>query len=211
MVRPALLEMQPAAQLCLRVGRLLKHRVDFAVNAMPRSLDQSVHAILEQQNLSDEPTFQQPVPPVTPVHHRSRSFAPALPTISLTYMHVSAYYQIMRRKPGELIPIERSILAAAVRLSSQAVEEFHGFRLAKEIRDREGARRLVAQGTLYRALARLEQQGILQSTWEDPVVAAEEHRPRRRLYSLTGAHVVELTETSVPRQGTSQLSWAATP
>ena len=116
----------------------------------------------------------------------------------------------MKRKPGELIPIERSILATAVRLSSQGVEEFHGFRLAKEIRDREGARRLMAQGALYRALARLEQQGILQSTWEDPVVAAEEHRPRRRLYSLTGAHVVQLGE-SVPRKGSSQLSWGATP
>ncbi len=117
----------------------------------------------------------------------------------------------MKRKPGELIPIERSILAAAIRLSSQGVEEFHGFGLAKEIRDREGARRLMAQGTLYRALARLEQQGILQSTWEDPAVAAEEHRPRRRLYSLTGAHVVGLGEAPVPRQGASQLSWGATP
>ena len=69
----------------------------------------------------------------------------------------------------------------------------------------------MAQGTLYRALARLEQQGILQSTWEDPAVAAEEHRPRRRLYSLTGAHVVGLGEAPVPRQGASQLSWGATP
>ena len=107
----------------------------------------------------------------------------------------------MKRKPGELIPIERSILATAVRLSSQGVEEFHGFRLAKEIRDRDGARRLMGQGTLYRALARLEEQGILQSMWEDPAVAAEEHRPRRRLYRLTGAHVVGWGETPVPRQG----------
>lgn len=116
----------------------------------------------------------------------------------------------MRRKPGELIPIERSILAAAVRLSSRGVEEFHGFRLAKEVRDREGARRLTAQGTLYRALARLEEQGILQSAWEDPAVAAEEHRPRRKLYSLTGAHVVQMSEAPVSTHRSSQLSWGAT-
>ena len=117
----------------------------------------------------------------------------------------------MKRKPGELIPIERSILAAAVRLRSRGVEEFHGFRLGKEIRDGEGARRLMGQGTLYRALARLEEQGILESTWEDPAAAAAEHRPRRRLYRLTGAHLVAWREAPVPRQGSSQLSWGATP
>ena len=92
----------------------------------------------------------------------------------------------MRRKPGTLIPIERSILAAAIQLRSQRTEEFHGFQIAKKIQDREGARLLTGHGTLYRALGRLEQQGFLSSQWEDPEVAAENNRPRRKLYKLTG-------------------------
>lgn len=66
---------------------------------------------------------------------------------------------------------------------------FHGFRIAKEIRDREGARLLTGHGTLYRALGRLEQQGFLTGEWEDPQMAAEQNRPRRKLYKLTGAEV----------------------
>ena len=116
----------------------------------------------------------------------------------------------MRRKKGQLIPIERSILTAAVQLCSQGVEEFHGFRLAKEIKDQEGARLLTAHGTLYRALGRLEQQGFLHSTWEDPMVAAEENRPRRKLYRLTGVPAPALEESSVPAQRSSQPSWGTT-
>ena len=63
----------------------------------------------------------------------------------------------MRRKDGQLIPIEQSILVAAARLRGQGVEEFHGFWIAKEMGDREGARLLTGHGTLYRALGRLEQ------------------------------------------------------
>lgn len=47
------------------------------------------------------------------------------------------------------------------------------------------ARRLTAHGTLYRALARLEQMGLMTSAWEDPQIAADDSRPRRRLYAIT--------------------------
>lgn len=43
---------------------------------------------------------------------------------------------------------------------------------------------MTAHGTLYKALARLEEFGLLTSSWED--AAAVEGRPRRRLYELTG-------------------------
>ncbi len=61
---------------------------------------------------------------------------------------------------------------------------FHGFGLAKVIREQTGSRSLTAHGTLYKALGRLEEFGLLTSRWEDP--AAVEGRPRRRLYELTG-------------------------
>ena len=59
-----------------------------------------------------------------------------------------------------------------------------GFLLAKEMQDRADARLLTAYGTLYKALARLEKTGFLDSFWEDPQVAADEGRPRRRFYRV---------------------------
>jgi len=53
------------------------------------------------------------------------------------------------------------------------------------MRDRRDARRLTAYGTLYKALDRLANTGILVSRWEDPHLAAAEGRPRRRFYQVT--------------------------
>lgn len=91
----------------------------------------------------------------------------------------------MRRKPGVLLSIEVAILRAGVDLMRTGDAEFHGYAIAKEMRDQEAARQLTAHGTLYRALERLERAGMLASRWEDPSVAAREERPRRRLYHVT--------------------------
>ena len=91
----------------------------------------------------------------------------------------------MRRKPGTLIPIEQSLLGAALEHAGTGEREFHGYAIAKLMRDREGARRLTAHGTLYRALDRLEEAGLVESRWENPQLAADEGRPRRRLYRVT--------------------------
>jgi PadR family transcriptional regulator PadR len=91
----------------------------------------------------------------------------------------------MRRKEGALVPLELLILEAAIDLARRGTPEAHGFLLARELRDQQGARRLTAYGTLYKALERLEQRGFLGSRWEDPMVAAEEGRPRRRFYRVT--------------------------
>jgi len=61
---------------------------------------------------------------------------------------------------------------------------FHGFGLAQTMREHSGSRSLTAHGTLYKALSRLEDFGLLTSRWED--AAAVAGRPRRRLYELTG-------------------------
>jgi DNA-binding PadR family transcriptional regulator len=91
----------------------------------------------------------------------------------------------MRRKTGALIPIEVSILEAAAELRTAGQAEVHGYELAKVVRDLRHARRLTAYGTLYKALTRLERDGLLASRWEDPAVAADEGRPRRRFYRMT--------------------------
>jgi PadR family transcriptional regulator PadR len=92
----------------------------------------------------------------------------------------------MRRKAGALVPLETAILIAAVMLQGEGVDEFHGYEIAKHLAEIADRRLLTAYGTLYRALGRLESMGLLQSHWEDPQVAADENRPGRRLYTLTG-------------------------
>ena len=106
----------------------------------------------------------------------------------------------MRRKPGTLIPLEISILEAGIDLKRGGVEEFHGFGIAKEIRDRKGARLLTAHGTLYRALGRMEKAGLLVSQWEDPNRATSENRPRRRTYRVTAAGEGALSKAQAARQ-----------
>jgi DNA-binding PadR family transcriptional regulator len=100
----------------------------------------------------------------------------------------------MRRKSGELVPLEVSILEASVALAGRGIAEAHGFQLAKEIRDGDGAKRLTAYGTLYKALDRLARVGYLASRWEDPHVAAQDSRPRRRFYWTTTVGEVALNE-----------------
>ncbi len=99
------------------------------------------------------------------------------------YLHINR----MRRKAGALVPLELAICTAAVELRGQGTEEFHGYLIAKEIKEHADNRLLTAYGTLYRALGRLESMGLLTSRWEDAMIAADENRPRRRLYALTPA------------------------
>ena len=54
------------------------------------------------------------------------------------------------------------------------------------MRDRSGARDLIAYGNLYRILGRMEKAGLLDSRWEDPMEAARWHRPRTAPLSSDG-------------------------
>ena len=91
----------------------------------------------------------------------------------------------MRRKEGSLVPLEDALIVAAAELGSGGQPEVHGYVLARAVQHLRDARRLTAYGTLYKALGRLERDGYLTSRWEDPLVAADEGRPRRRFYRLT--------------------------
>jgi DNA-binding PadR family transcriptional regulator len=85
-----------------------------------------------------------------------------------------------------LVALEVDILGAGMEL--QATEgDFYGFALAKHIAERSDAAALTAHGTLYKALARLTDAGLLETTWEDAELGEAEGRPRRRLYRITGA------------------------
>jgi PadR family transcriptional regulator PadR len=66
-------------------------------------------------------------------------------------------------------------------LLARPLKSHYGLEIAKEAR--------LQSGTLYPALARLEQAGWIRSEWEDIDEAAEGRR-RRRYYHLTGEGVV---------------------
>jgi len=112
----------------------------------------------------------------------------------------------MRRKPGQLLPLELEVC----RMARDVGENFHGYQMAKLLQDGSGARLLIAHGTLYRALARLEGMGLLKSRWEDPRIAARENRPGRRLYSLTAAgetSVREAAKTGAAKSARVRRKW----
>ena len=88
-----------------------------------------------------------------------------------------------RRKPGTLLPIELDILETTLALRRSDHTDVHGYALAHALRDASGSRALTAHGTLYKALGRLEELGLLTSRWEDE--ATVQGRPRRRLYRLS--------------------------
>ena len=92
-----------------------------------------------------------------------------------------------------------AILAAAMEMRRRGPPEFHGFQIAKAMRDRDAARLLTAHGTLYKALGRMERAGLLESRWEDPLIAAQAERPRRRLYHVTAQGETAFAAAGRPR------------
>jgi DNA-binding PadR family transcriptional regulator len=117
----------------------------------------------------------------------------------------------VRRKTGELIPLEQSILMAGIDLRLRGLDSFHGFLMARELKERQDTRLLTAHGTLYKALDRLRRQGFLDSEWEDPLIAANAGRPRRRLYQVTavGETALAQSQTETPRLATTRPGLAS--
>lgn len=86
-----------------------------------------------------------------------------------------------RRKQGAVLPLELDLLDALI----QAGEPTHGFALAASLATGDG-RPLTAHGTLYKALGRMQERGLVSSSWEDKAEATAQGRPPRRCYEVTG-------------------------
>ena len=110
---------------------------------------------------------------------------------------------MVRRKPGQLLPLEHRVLAAAADIHRSDERAFHGYAMARQLQGTVGGRRLTSHGTLYKALSRLHRAGLLSATWENPESAASEDRPRRRLYEITGLgfEVLNLADRDEPLPG----------
>jgi DNA-binding PadR family transcriptional regulator len=86
-------------------------------------------------------------------------------------------------RPANRSAQTRLVLAA---LLADSTEWRHGYEVAKQTG--------LKSGTLYPILARLAEQGLLESCWEDP---APEGRPRRHLYRLTSGGAALAASSSV--------------
>ena len=109
-----------------------------------------------------------------------------------------------RRRPGVLLPLELAILDSGSIL--QAAEgSFFGFGLARALADQDGAA-LIAHGTLYKALNRMSDAGLLDAEWEAAETAEVAGRPRRRLYRVTGVGQAALRASVRPATRPSSVT-----
>lgn len=106
-----------------------------------------------------------------------------------------------RRKAGSILPLEVAILEHAV-----SNDSFYGFALAKSLSD--GGSALTAHGTLYKALARMTDAGLLTAEWEQPDDAEAQGRPRRRLYRVTGEGARALSAAHATPLASAKVSLA---
>ena len=85
--------------------------------------------------------------------------------------------------PGALLPLTPVALNVLLALADG---ERHGYGIMLEVRERTGGRVRLGPGTLYGALKRLKEGGVIEESGErsDPGEASDDER--RRYYRLTG-------------------------
>src|SRR5687767_9912424 len=84
--------------------------------------------------------------------------------------------------PGDLLPLTPVALNILLALADG---ERHGYGIMLEVRERTGGRVRLGPGTLYGAIKRLKEGGVIEESGDrpDPAEAPDE---RRRYYRLTG-------------------------
>src|SRR5690606_1848183 len=87
-----------------------------------------------------------------------------------------------RLRPDRFLPL--TPVAFDILLSLAEAPQ-HGYRVMQEVNERGASGAQLRPGTLYRALARLLEQGLIEEVDERPTDADE----RRRYYALTAAGI----------------------
>lgn len=87
------------------------------------------------------------------------------------------------RDPGDLLPLTPVVLNVLLALADG---ERHGYGIMLEVRERTGGRVRLGPGTLYGAIKRLKEGGVIEESGQrpDPCEAPEDER--RRYYRLSG-------------------------
>jgi DNA-binding PadR family transcriptional regulator len=87
--------------------------------------------------------------------------------------------------PGDLLPLTPAALNVLLALADG---ERHGYGIMLEVRERTGGRVRLGPGTLYGAIKRLKEGGVIEESGQkrpDPGEAPDDER-RRRYYRLSG-------------------------
>lgn len=85
--------------------------------------------------------------------------------------------------PGDLLPLTPVVLNILLALAD---EERHGYGIMLEVRERTGGRVRLGPGTLYGAIKRLKEGGVIEECGERPDPGEAQDDERRRYYRLTG-------------------------
>lgn len=86
-----------------------------------------------------------------------------------------------QRTSGEFLPLTPVAFEILLALAD---EEHHGYAIMRDIEERSGGRLSLHAGTLYRAIARLVDEGLISELEERPDPEVDDGR--RRYYRLTG-------------------------
>ena len=87
----------------------------------------------------------------------------------------------LARDPADLLPLSPVALNVLLALADA---ERHGYGIMLEVRERTGGRVRLGPGTLYGAIKRLKEGGVIDESGERPDPEADDER--RRYYRLTG-------------------------
>jgi PadR family transcriptional regulator PadR len=81
-----------------------------------------------------------------------------------------------RPRPGYVFELDARILFEGRKIQLEGADSFYGLQVANRLR--------IEKISVYRALRRLTELGLVDRWWEDQDLASAEGRPRRRLYSV---------------------------
>lgn len=87
------------------------------------------------------------------------------------------------RGPGDLLPLTPVALNVLLALAD---EERHGYGIMLEVRERTGGKVRLGPGTLYGAIKRLKEGGVIEESGERTDPGESRDDERRRYYRLTG-------------------------
>jgi DNA-binding PadR family transcriptional regulator len=84
------------------------------------------------------------------------------------------------QNPGNLLPLTPAVFHILVALADA---DLHGYAIMKEVEARTEGRLLLKPGTLYQAISRLLEAGLI----EEVEVRGDDHDERRRVYRLSSS------------------------
>ena len=101
---------------------------------------------------------------------------------------------------AEKLDVKQGTLALMILRTLQVLGPLHGYGIARRIEETSGHRLRLNYGTLYPALVKLEQEGVIAAQWRQ-----SENNRRAKYYALTPAGKKQLAEETREWHETAEL------